>query len=113
RCPGKPLRQGQLTTRPYCQRKGRPADLGQIRGRSRQVSALGLYVEGGEVLRSAGRLFDRSDRKGRTDHEGRGPSRCPIAERGDGQGEDFFERGGREGAWGSRRLPRGGGGSHI
>src|SRR5262245_49205864 len=46
---------------------------------------LSVYtVEGGEVLRSAGRLFDRSDRKGRTDHEGRGPSRCPIAERGDG-----------------------------
>src|SRR5262249_2923166 len=82
-------------------------------GRSRQVSALDLYGEGREVLRSAGRLFDRSDREGRTDHEGRRPSRCPIAERGDGQGEDFFERGGREGAWGRRGLPRRGGGSQL
>src|ERR1700730_764795 len=84
-----------------------------IRGRSRPVSAFGLYGEGREVLRSASRLFDRSDRKGRTNHEGRGPGRCPIAERGDGQGEDFFERGGREGAWRSRRLPRAGCGSQF
>src|SRR5262249_50336827 len=62
-CPGQPFRQGQLAARPYYRRTRRPADLRQIRDRSRQVSALGLYGEGREVLRSAGRLFDRSDRK--------------------------------------------------
>jgi hypothetical protein len=47
------------------------ADIGQIRGRGRQASAVGLYCEGRQVLRGGGGPREREGRQDRARHGGR------------------------------------------
>jgi hypothetical protein len=52
----------------------------------------GLYVQGGQLLGSAGGLFDRRGHKGRANHRGRRSCRCTIAKCRDGECEGSLER---------------------